>query len=248
MDVIGIIPARYGSQRLEGKALADIGGKPMIQHVWEAARTALFLDDVLVATDDERIADACAKFGACAVMTSARHSCGTDRICEAAAATDARYVINIQGDEPLLKPVMIDMVARALLDDPAVVMATLVKRIEDEREIHDPHVVKVAVDAHGRALYFSRAAIPHRASTSEIARPAYFKHIGMYGYTKDFLFVYRDLPRTEWEQTEKLEQLRALHAGYAIKAVETRYDTIGVDTAEDLEKVRKIIGSTGGLS
>lgn len=239
MDVVGVIPARYASSRFQGKVLADICGKPMLQHVWEAAERALFVDEVLVACDDQRVFDACATFGARAVMTAIDHACGTDRIREAVKNIDARYVINIQADEPLLKPVMIDMVVRALLDDPKAYMATLMKKIENAQEITDPNVVKVVADKSGRALYFSRAAIPYRAATSDVTEPVYYKHIGMYGYTKEFLFTYKNLAQSALEKTEKLEQLRALQEGYSIKVVETRYDTIGVDTPEDLERVKQ---------
>jgi 3-deoxy-manno-octulosonate cytidylyltransferase (CMP-KDO synthetase) len=239
MDVVGVIPARYASSRYEGKVLADICGKPMLQHVWEAAGRALFLDDLLVACDDQRVFDVCKSFGARVVMTSKEHACGTDRICEVVQDIDARYVINIQADEPLLKPVMIDMVARALLDDPKEYMATLMKKIVDAQEVVDPNVVKVVADKRGHALYFSRVAIPHRAATSDVTEPVYFKHIGMYGYTKDFLFIYKNLAQSALEKTEKLEQLRALQEGYYIKILETRYDTIGVDTPADLEKVKQ---------
>lgn len=244
MDVIGVIPARYSSTRFEGKVLADILGKPMIQHVYERAKQALTLDDVIIACDEEAVADACRKFKANVVMTSKAHPCGTDRISEVVNPLDVKIIINIQGDEPLIHPSMIDSVARALLDNSNISMATLMKRIEDEKELHDPHVVKVVVDRNNFALYFSRAVIPHRAHNSEILSPAYYKHIGLYGYTKDFLFTYKNLPVSNLEKIEKLEQLRVLEEGFRIKVIETKFNTVGVDTHADLEKVRSILGKS----
>ena len=238
MDVIGVIPARYSSTRFEGKVLIDILGKPMIQHVWERAKQALVLDDLIVACDEEIVADACRKFGAKVVLTSKGHACGTDRISEVINPLDVKIILNIQGDEPLVHPSMIDAVARALLDDNKISMATIMKKIEDDKELHDPNVVKVVVDKDSFALYFSRAPIPHRAHNCEIALPVFFKHIGLYGYTKDFLFTYKNLPISYLEKIEKLEQLRVLEEGFRIKVIETKFDSVGVDTPEDLEKVK----------
>ncbi len=241
MDVIGIIPARYSSTRFEGKVLADILGKPMLQHVWERAKEAIVLDDLIIACDDERILEAAEKFGAKAVLTIKGHASGTDRICEVINQIDAKVIVNIQGDEPLIHPTMINTVARALLDDNSVSMATVMKNIEDEQIINDPNIVKVVIDRNNFALYFSRSAIPFRAQGSEIEFPVYFKHIGLYSYTKDFLFTYKNLPVSYLERVERLEQLRVLEEGFRIKVVETKYDTIGVDTLEDLEKVREYL-------
>jgi len=238
MDVIGIIPARYSSTRFEGKVLADIAGKPMIQHVWERAKLALTLDDLIIACDDEQVADAAKAFGAKVIMTAKGHISGTDRICEVINPIDVRIVINIQGDEPLVHPTMIDNVARVLLDDNSIQMATVIKRIENQELLADSHTVKVVIDKNNFALYFSRAAIPFHAQNSEIKSPLYYKHIGLYGYTKDFLFIYKNLPPSDLENTECLEQLRVLQEGFRIKAIETKYDTIGVDTPEDLERVK----------
>lgn len=246
MEIIGIIPARYSSSRLEGKVLAEIAGKPMIRHVWERARRAKLLDDLLVACDDERVADTVKGFGGRAVMTAKAHTCGTDRIAEVVYPLDVKGVINIQADEPLLEPVMIDQLAQSLLEEDPVPMVTLAKRIEKEGEINDPNVVKVVFDRNNLALYFSRAAIPHRAAGSGIASPVYYKHVGMYGYTKDFLFTYKNMPPSSLEKTEKLEQLRVLESGHRIKVIETRYDTVGVDTADDLERVKAAIESAEG--
>jgi 3-deoxy-manno-octulosonate cytidylyltransferase (CMP-KDO synthetase) len=238
MDTIGIIPARYSSTRFEGKVLAEIAGKPMIQHVWERAKQSLTLEELIIACDDERVADAAAGFGAKVVLTAKGHASGTDRICEVINPLDVKVVVNIQADEPLIHPTMIDSVARILLEDSSLQVATLIKRIEDPAQLVDPHVVKVVADKNGFALYFSRAEIPHSAVNSEIKAPLHYKHIGLYGYTKDFLFIYKNLPASSLEKTECLEQLRILEEGFRIKVIETKYDTIGVDTPEDLEKVR----------
>jgi 3-deoxy-manno-octulosonate cytidylyltransferase (CMP-KDO synthetase) len=241
MDVLGVIPARFHSTRLPGKPLADILGKPMIQRVWERAKQAVTLDDLLIACDDERIAEAARVFGGKAVLTAKGHPSGTDRICEVISSMDVRAVINIQGDEPLIHPAMIDAVAQALLDDPSLSMATLIKKIEDLSEIRDPHVVKVVVDKDNFALYFSRSAIPFHDPGSEIKSVDYYKHIGLYGYTKDFLFTFKNLSSSLLEKIERLEQLRVLQAGFRIKAIETKYDTVSVDTPQDLEKVRQLL-------
>lgn len=238
MDVIGVVPARYSSTRFEGKVLADILGKPMLQHVWERAKQALLLDDLIIACDDERVANVASEFGAKVVLTAKAHTSGTDRIAEVVNPIDVRIVINIQGDEPLIHPTMIDDVARTLLDDSSISIATIMKKIETPEFIDDPNVVKVVVDKNNFALYFSRATIPYHAKNSEVQSPVYYKHIGLYGYTKDFLFIYKNLPVSKLENIERLEQLRALEEGYRIKVIETKYDTIGVDTPEDLRKVK----------
>jgi 3-deoxy-manno-octulosonate cytidylyltransferase (CMP-KDO synthetase) len=241
MDVIGVIPARYSSARFQGKILADILGKPMVQHVWERAKEALVLDDLIIACDDELVAKVVSEFGAKVVMTSKDHSCGTDRIVEVVNPLDVKIIINIQADEPLIQPTMIDSLAHALLDDAGVSMATIMKKIENEQELGDPNVVKVVVDKNNFALYFSRAAIPFHAQNSEVKSPIYYKHIGLYGYTKDFLFTYKNLPVSNLENTECLEQLRVLEEGFRIKVIETKYETIGVDTPGDLEKVKQYL-------
>ncbi|MDD2689418.1 MAG: 3-deoxy-manno-octulosonate cytidylyltransferase [Candidatus Omnitrophica bacterium] len=238
MDVIGVIPARYSSTRFEGKVLADIFGKPMIRRVWEQAKQALVLDDLIIACDNELVAIVAREFGAKVVMTSKNHACGTDRISEVVNPLDVRIVVNIQADEPLIHPMMIDSVARALLDDASISMATVMKKIEEPAEASDPNVVKIVVDKNNFALYFSRSGIPFHAQNSKVKSPAYYKHIGLYAYTKDFLFTYRNLPVSRLEEIETLEQLRVLEEGFKIKVIETKYDTIGVDTPQDLDKVR----------
>ena len=239
MDVIGVIPARYASSRFQAKVLADIMGKPMLQHVWERAKQSRMLDDLIIACDHEIILKAAVEFGAKAVMTSKEHACGTDRISQVVNPLDVKIIINIQADEPLVHPMMIDSLARALLEDKMLNMATLMKKITDPSELLDPNVVKVVVDKNNFALYFSRAPIPYLALNAEIDQVTYYKHIGLYGYTKDFLFIYKNLPVSYLEKTEKLEQLRVLAEGFKIKVIQTQFDTIGVDTPEDLEKVKE---------
>ncbi len=200
---------------------------------------ARYLTSVLIATDDERIYQEARRFGAPVSMTRADHLSGTDRVAEVAASENADLVVNIQGDEPLIDPAAIDTALLPLLDDPAIPMGTLKKRIEDPREIDDPNVVKVVTDGHGRALYFSRSTIPYVRGEAGGAVP-YFKHIGLYVYRRDFLLRYSDLPVGPLEKAERLEQLRALENGYEIQVVETEYESVGVDTPEDLERVSRL--------
>ncbi len=243
MDAVGIIPARYGSTRFEGKLLADFCGKPVIQHTWENAKKSNSIEDLIIATDDKRIYNAAKGFGANVVYTSTAHKSGSDRLTEVAASIDARIIVNIQADEPLLHPSMIDDAAGVILKDNTLVMSTLCHRIKDAKEIHDPNVVKVVFDRNGFALYFSRAPIPYERMGSDDKLQAidYYKHIGIYAYIKDFLFTFKSLPQSRLEKIEKLEQLRVLENGYRIKVVETRFDTIGIDTPEDLERAVEII-------
>ncbi len=255
MDAIGVIPARFGSTRFPGKVLADILGRPMIQWVWEGVKKAHSLDDLVVATDDEKVLRAVEGFGGKAILTSTQHRTGTDRICEVVNPLDVKVVVNIQGDEPMLDSSMVDDLARTLLENPEIQMATLMHPIASIDELKDPNVVKVVTDKDGFALYFSRAPIPYlktRRRTwrgqaeppSAEARGAghrAFKHIGMYAYTKDFLFTFANLSISALEEAEALEQLRALEHGHRIKVVETKYDSIGVDTPKDLERVRKLL-------
>ncbi len=208
----------------------------MIQHVWERACQCPLLSRVVIATDDARIADAARGFGAEAVMTSPDHASGTDRAAEAAAATDAEIIVNIQGDEPLIDPAAIGLAISTLLGDPACRMATLKRRISDPDDIPNPNVVKVVSSLDGWALYFSRSPIP----ASRGGSAGYWKHIGLYVYRRDLLLSYSALPRGPLEEAEKLEQLRALENRIGIRVAETSYDTIGVDTPEDLEAVLKL--------
>jgi 3-deoxy-manno-octulosonate cytidylyltransferase (CMP-KDO synthetase) len=243
MDAVGIIPARYGSTRFEGKLLADFCGKPVIQHTWENAKKSNFIDDLIIATDDKRIYNAAKGFGANVVYTSISHKSGSDRLTEVAASLDARVIVNIQADEPLLNPIMIDDVAEAVLKDNTLVMATLCHKINSAKEIHDPNVVKVVFDRNGLALYFSRSVIPYeRIDPDDKSQVTdYYKHIGIYAYAKDFLFTFKSLPESRLEKIEKLEQLRVLENGYRIKVIETKFDTIGIDTPEDLKKAVEMI-------
>jgi 3-deoxy-manno-octulosonate cytidylyltransferase (CMP-KDO synthetase) len=197
---------------------------------------ARYLDLVMVATDDVRIAEEAQRFGAPVRMTRSDHESGTDRVAEVASADPAGIVVNIQGDEPMIDPAAIDAAILPMIDEPAIQMSTLSKRIEDPREINDPNVVKVVTDHFQNALYFSRAAIPHVRTGGEL--PVFFKHTGLYVYRRDFLLRYPDLPVGPLEQAERLEQLRALENGFKIRVVETEYESFGVDTPEDLARAR----------
>jgi len=232
MKVIGVIPARLDSTRFPAKVLADLWGKPIIQHVYERARKAKRLDEVLIATDDEKIFDTAKKFGAEVVITSKKHLTGTDRVSEAVKKNNAEIVINIQADVPLISPLMIDRVAEVLSDNSTLVMATLMKKIEKKEEFYNPNVVKVVIDKQGFALYFSRSPIPYLKDNF-----VSYKHIGVYGYRKDFLLTFVQLPRSPLEKIENLEQLRVLENGYKIKMIETDYELIEVDTKEDLRNI-----------
>jgi 3-deoxy-manno-octulosonate cytidylyltransferase (CMP-KDO synthetase) len=240
MRVVGVIPARYASTRLEGKPLRDIGGKPMVQHVYEAARQARLLDTVIVATEDHRVVDVVEHFGGHAVLTSARHPTGSDRVAEVVRSLEADVVVNIQGDEPLLDPSMIDEVVQPMLDDATLEMSTLCVPIDEEARMTDPHVVKVVFDLRGNALYFSRSLLPYPRSRERF--PSY-EHLGLYAYRKSFLLDYVLMPQTPLELAESLEQLRVLETGHTLRVVVTKhpYRGLSVDTAEDLEQVRSII-------
>ncbi len=242
MKVVCIIPARYESTRFAGKALADLCGKPMIQHVYERVLRAKTVSYAAVATDDERIFAAVGSFGGHAIMTSAAHRSGTDRIAEAVSGLgleDADIVVNIQGDQPLFEPVQIDEVAKPLLDDPAIPMSTLIYKIEREEEIGHPNAVKVVFDGDHFAIYFSRATIPFvRDKGHDVS---YYKHHGIYAYRRNFLETFTLLPQGVLEKLEALEQLRAIEHGYKIKVVVTRHDSVEVDTPQELDRVRDII-------
>ena len=211
----------------------------MLQHVFERAQASQYLSEIIVATDDTRIADAAKSFGAPVRMTRSDHPSGTDRVAEVASASTAEVVVNIQGDEPLLDPAAIDVAILALLDDPNVPMGTLKKKIENPDEILNPNVVKVITDRFDRAIYFSRLPVPYirDADAPSMTR---FKHIGLYVYRRDFLLSYSDLPVGPLERAERLEQLRALENGFPIRVAETEYESLGVDTPEDFERVSKL--------
>ena len=240
--VLGVIPARYQAVRFPGKPLALIAGRPMVQHVYEAARRARQLDAVVVATDDARIAEAVRGFGGDVVMTSRACRSGTDRAAEVARRRRESIILNIQGDEPLLHPAMVDQVAGVLLQDASVVMASLRRRLTNPADLASPHVVKVVVDRRDRALYFSRAPIPGRKPGAGGAPPATpWKHLGIYWFRLDFLLRFARLRPTVLEQAEGLEQLRALEHGYAIVVPETPHDSIGVDTPADARRVEALL-------
>ena len=238
MDAIGIIPARYGSTRFEGKVLADLLGKPVIQHVWENASRASTLNDLIVATDDDKVKEEVERFGGKAVLTSKEHKTGTDRLREVVNPINTKVVVNIQADEPLLHPSMIDDIVRPLLEDKGISMTTLKKKITDPEDLRNPNVVKVVTDKNGYALYFSRSPIPFPRFHDGVV---FYKHIGLYGFTKEFLFTFTNLPVSALENIEGLEQLRVLENGYKIKVAETQFDTIGIDTPEDLERAKEVL-------
>ena len=244
MTAVAVIPARYASTRFPGKPLADISGRPMIEHVYRRAADARGVDAVVVATDDERVARAVARFGGLSRITGRQHRTGMDLVAEVARDLHCSIVVNVQGDEPLVDPSAISLMIDALQGDPDLPMATLRTPIEREEDYASPHVVKVVVDGNDDALYFSRAPIPfHRECGPHGEQPpdgSYgYKHLGLYAYRRDFLLRLAALPQTALEQAESLEQLRALEHGHRIRAVETRHDSIGVDTPEDLERVRR---------
>tara|TARA_B100000315_G_scaffold260701_1_gene324213 strand:+ start:4264 stop:5019 length:756 start_codon:yes stop_codon:yes gene_type:complete len=241
LDVIGVIPARLASTRLPQKLLRIINGKTLLQWTWENAATCRALDELVIASDDQEIEDIAKEFKAKVVSTSIEHQSGTDRIAEAVRDVEAKIVINIQADEPLVHPSIMDRLAQELLDSPEITMATVKRRIEDEKEINDPNVVKVVTDKDNYALYFSRYPLPYYRKDGE--KQEFYKHLGIYAYTKDFLFTFKNLPKSKLEEAEKLEQLRVLEAGYKIKVIETKFDSCGVDTEDDLLKVERILAS-----
>lgn len=237
--ILGIIPARYASTRFPAKPLADIAGKSMIQRVYEQVKKSTHISDVVVATDNQQIFDHVTRFNGKVCMTKESHVSGTDRCYEALTLQNQKfeYVINIQGDEPFIQPEQIDLLA-ALLDGKTEI-ATLVKKIEDAEQLFNPNVVKAVVSAKGEALYFSRSTVPHIRNTSESewsVKHSFYKHIGMYAYRADILKQLTTLPVSSLEKAESLEQLRWLENGFRIRTAETKTETIGIDTPEDLEK------------
>lgn len=243
MRTIAVIPARFQSKRLPGKPLADIHGKTLIEHVYRRAAAASRIERVLVATDDQRILDAVAGFGGEAIMTSAEHSSGTDRIAEAVDELDVDLVVNVQGDEPLIAPQAIDSAVELAERTPGAI-ATLKSAIRDRETLLNRNAVKVVTDAKGFALYFSRAAIPSPSDPThegELPENLYYKHLGLYVYPKDVLTRFTALAPSRLERAERLEQLRALDNGIPIRLEETEHDSRGVDTADDLEAVRSVI-------
>jgi len=256
MKITAIIPARYGSTRFEGKPLADILGKPMIQHVYTGVCQSKRIDDVIVATEDHRIFEAVQSFGGKAVLTSPDHTTGTDRVAEVARKLRSEIVVNVQGDEPLIRGPIIDTAIQPLLRDDTLSMSTLMTRIEEVKDWLNPHIVKVVVNQQGFALYFSRSPIPFprdlqidRLSSNPFGtkRPLpkrVFKHVGVYAYRRKFLLRFSKMKPTPLEKLEKLEQLRALENGYRIKMSPVNYEPLSVDTPEDLQKVVALLSQS----
>jgi len=247
--IVAVVPARYGSTRFPGKSLVSIKGKPMIQWVYERTQRSLLISRVIVATDDERIMKAVTSFGGEVFMTSSSHQSGTDRIAEVTRKLNCDIVVNVQGDEPLIQPEMIDQAVEPLIEDTSIPMSTLCNKIERREEAFDTNVVKVVFDNNNFALYFSRAPIPwdreHWSGKEQFSEMALtgtmYKHIGLYAYRREFLLAYADLPQTMHEAMEKLEQLRVLDHGHKIKVVVTPYESFGVDIPDDLGKILKYL-------
>ncbi|MCW2259934.1 MULTISPECIES: 3-deoxy-manno-octulosonate cytidylyltransferase [Sphingobacterium] len=240
MKVIGIIPARYASSRFPGKPLVDIGGKSMIQRVYEQVKNTSCLHEVIVATDDDRIAEHVKSFAGNVILTASSHQSGTDRCAEVIAKVSGfDIVINIQGDEPFINPLQIELLA-SCFDKEETQIATLVKKIHTEDELFNVNIPKVVRNIAGQAIYFSRQTIPYLRGIEQknwLSKHNYFKHIGIYGYRTDVLKELTQLPISILEETEALEQLRWIEHGYTIQTAETEHETIAVDTQEDLERI-----------
>ncbi len=244
MSIIAFIPSRYGSSRFPGKPLALIAGKPMIQHAYLCALKCPEISDVYVVTDDERIMECVKGFGGKAVMTGKEHPSGTDRIAEATEIlrlNDDDIVVNIQGDQPLFSPAIISQMVKPLVDDKTIPMGTVMYRISDPSEIDNSNIVKVVTDNNDFALYFSRSTIPFYRDRPPLQD--YYKHLGFYAYRRGFILTFNRLPVARLENAEKLEPLRAIENGFRIKVVETNFDSIEIDTPEDIKKVEKLLKS-----
>lgn len=239
MRVTGIIPARMGSQRFPGKPLAKIRGLTMLEHVYRRAKLSPTLDDVRVATCDDEIRDAAEGFGARVVMTSDRHTRCSDRVAEAARSIDTEIVINIQGDEPLLHPAVLDEVARPFFDDGSIVCTTIIGEILDESDFESRNVVKIVRSLAGDILYFSREPIPSRGQEGTAA---WFKQAGIYAFTRDFLVKFGSLPEGSLESAESVDLLRVLEHGFRVRGVLSNYPTLGVDTPDDLTRAERLMG------
>ncbi len=242
MKIIGVIPARYGSTRFPGKPLVNLKGRPLIQWTIEGAKKSKLLSEVIVATDDERIKQACEAVGAKVVMTASDLPTGSDRIHAAIKDIDCDVVVNVQGDEPMVTGELIDRLAQVFINDPKMDMATLAHPLTDE-ELQSPNAVKVVLNRHDEALYFSRYAIPYsRVKAADMGTwDGCLKHIGMYAYSKSFLKEFCEAPPALIEQAESLEQLRALYLGAKIKVIKVKEASLGVDTPEDLAKLEKLL-------
>jgi len=239
--VVAVIPARYGSSRLPGKPLVSLAGQPMIQRVYERAKLAGRVNQVIVATDDERIMKAVAAFGGEARMTRGDHRTGTERVAEVAAHVEGEIFVNIQGDEPLLDPAAIDTAVAALLEEPQAQLATVATLIKTPSEIMDPNVVKTALDFEDNALYFSRAPIPWVRDTAGKIQVRHLKHLGLYVFQRDALIEFPTLPQGELERAEQLEQLRWLENGWKIRVAEVEHDAVSVDVPEDVSRVEALL-------
>jgi 3-deoxy-manno-octulosonate cytidylyltransferase (CMP-KDO synthetase) len=244
LKCIAIIPARFASTRFPGKPLAEIAGRPMIQHVYERVSRSRLVSEVLVATDDSRIEARVHQFGGNVVLTSPDHHSGTDRVAEVALQTDADLIVNVQGDEPLIDPHCVDAAIAPFFEEADLWLGTLMTASRDEEEWNNPNVVKVVVDHRNCALYFSRAPIPYyREGFKKDGAGLFYKHIGLYVYRREFLNLLPSLGQSRWEKAESLEQLRFLENGYRIKVVEVDYQSMAVDTPGDLERVEAILDS-----
>jgi len=243
---LGVIPARLNSTRMKEKVLQQLHGRPMIQHVWERAKQARKLDEVIVACDDPRIEKCVKEFGGKAMLTSPDHKNGTSRVAEVAKNEAAEVIINIQGDEPLIHPDAIDSLVREFNDDSDIEVATLAVQREDRDEYNNPNVVKVVFDQNFDALYFSRSPIPHYREGAAVKVP-FMKHLGIYGYKKAFLLKFVQWEMGKLEDDEKLEQLRILEKGFKIRVVQTQHNSLSVDTSDDLDAVQSVMNQKGGL-
>ena len=239
--VIVVIPSRYASTRLPGKALVQLAGKPMVQHVYERAKRAQTVHRVMVATDDQRIIDAVTAFGGEARMTRSDHRTGTERIAEVAVHEPGDVFVNVQGDEPLIDPVAIDTAVGALLEEPQAQISTVATAIRHAGDIMDPNVVKTVLDFDGNALYFSRAPIPWIRDTQQKLHVKYWKHLGLYVFQREALLEFPTLPQGELEKIEQLEQLRWLENGWKIRVAEVAHDAVSVDVPEDVARVEKLM-------
>lgn len=247
MKILAVIPARYASTRFPGKPLISIAGKPMIERVWERARRASLVSQVIVATDDERIVKAVKSFGGEAVLTRADHRSGTERVAEVAVAhPDAEIVVNVQGDMPLIEPAAIDAGIEAVRSDEDVRVGTLAAPITNPAEIMDPNVVKAVLDFDGNALYFSRAPIPWVRDRGGPVHAKHLKHVGLYVFRREALLEFATFPQGDVERIEQLEQLRWLENGYRIRVAETEYKSVEVDTPEDVRRVEQLLASVAG--
>jgi 3-deoxy-manno-octulosonate cytidylyltransferase (CMP-KDO synthetase) len=248
-NVLAVIPSRYASSRFPGKALAMISGKPMIQHVVERVRVARLLTAIVVATDDVRIKSAVEAFGGEAVLTRSDHRSGTDRVAEVAVQRHAEIYVNIQGDEPLINPGVVDAVVAEMLEDDSIQIATPCVPIEIANDVMDPNITKVVRNFDGDALYFSRAPIPWVRDPHASVVAQHYKHVGLYAFRRDTLLEFPTLPPGEIEVIEQLEQLRWLENGFRIRVVETDYDAVSVDVPKDIERVEQLLNeNTAGAA